>query len=463
MRISFSKKTMLCGLLYIGLILSVVTIPTIVTFLYSLLFIGIVTVLNYNSILASDEDANSFFVALPIILSSFQNVYLGFGADRLNSVTLQVLLSISIAIITITVFLGIILNRFKSKEFSWLVLSILVIIIQSVILLIFFPTTLPAYLSSMRNILAPLLIFYFSIYGFKNINLQKFYKYMFIIILVVLIFGFIEYIYGNSLWTRLNIKKLWALKGLAIENRVVPGNWHSSELIGGKQLRRMVSTFADPVNLGSYLFAAFMLAWYKNKKLLQVLLLASFVLSVSKAAFLSMLVYIIIYTWVMDKNKILSIFGIIISTVLGLYFYNFSQVSSYGSINAHIDGFFSALSTPLHYPFGMGVGSVGVLASKLGSQTALSSEVLETGIGMIIAQLGFVGVIIYLIFFVKLSVIGKNINNKRDKILWFTLIYSFLANAFFNEVALSPNSCTLYFLILGLLYNKNKIRSTEFS
>ncbi|MBZ4301633.1 polymerase, partial [Streptococcus pneumoniae] len=167
MRISFSKKTMLCGLLYIGLILSVVTIPTIVTFLYSLLFIGIVTVLNYNSILASDEDANSFFVALPIILSSFQNVYLGFGADRLNSVTLQVLLSISIAIITITVFLGIILNRFKSKEFSWLVLSILVIIIQSVILLIFFPTTLPAYLSSMRNILAPLLIFYFSIYGFK--------------------------------------------------------------------------------------------------------------------------------------------------------------------------------------------------------------------------------------------------------------------------------------------------------
>lgn len=77
---------------------------------------------------------------------------------------------------------------------------------------------------------------------------------------------------------------------------------------------------------------------------------------------------------------------------------------------------------------------MGVLASKLGSQTALSSEVLETGIGMIIAQLGFVGVIIYLIFFVKLSVIGKNINNKRDKILWFTLIYSFWLMPFLTRL-----------------------------
>jgi oligosaccharide repeat unit polymerase wzy len=458
MKISFNKKAISCSLLYIVLIASIVSMPPIITLLFSLIFIGIATFLNYSSILTDDRVGNAFFASLPIVLSSFQNVYLGLGAGKLNSITLQVLLTISTAIITLTVFIGIMLNSFNSKEFEWLILSLFFIIIHSIILIMFFPTTLAAYLSSMRNILAPLLIFYFSVYSFKNIDLYKFYRYIFIIILIVLIFGIIEYIIGNSLWTKLNIKQLWALKGMAIEDRIVPGNWYSSELVGGKQLRRMVSTFADPVNLGSYLFAAFMLAWYKKKRLLQILLISSFILSVSKAAFLSLLVFIIVYSWVKDRNKILAIFGITISSGLGLFFYRYSQISSYGSMNAHIDGFYNALSIPLHYPFGMGVGSVGVLASKLGSQAALSSEVLETGIGMIIAQLGFVGVIVYSIFFVKLSFLGNKILDVNDKILWFTILYGFLANAFFNEVALSPNSCALYFLILGMLYNKNRTK-----
>lgn len=460
MKISFNKKAILCSLLYIGLIISAISMPSFITLLFSLIFIGIVTFLNYSSILTGNRVANAFFASLPIVLSSFQNIYLGLGSGRLNSITLQVMLTISIAIITLIVFIGIILNRFNSKELVWLIVSLFVIVIHSIILIMFFPTTLAAYLSSMRNILAPLLIFYYSLYSFRNIDLDKFYKYMFIIMLTVLIFGIVEYIIGNSLWTKLNIKQLWALKGMAIEDRIVPGNWYSSELVGGKQLRRMVSTFADPVNLGSYLFAAFMLAWYRKKKILQILLISSFMLSVSKAAFLSLLVFIIVYSWIKDRNKILAIFGIVISSGLGLFFYRYSQTSSYGSMNAHIDGFYNALSIPLHYPLGMGVGSVGVLASKLGSQAALSSEVLETGIGMIIAQLGFVGVIVYSIFFVKLSFLGNKILDVDDRILWFTLLYGFLANAFFNEVALSPNSCALYFLILGMLYNKNKTKIT---
>ncbi|HFR3751148.1 TPA: polymerase, partial [Streptococcus suis] len=297
-------------------------------------------------------------------------------------------------------------------------------------------------------------IFFFSVYSFKNIDLNRVYKYFSLIIFVILIFGVIEYVVGNSIWSSLNIKQLWALKGMPIENRIVPGNWYSSELVGGNQLRRMVSTFADPVNLGSFLFAAYMFAWYFDKKILQIGLLISFVLSVSKGAFLSFLVFVIIYSWIKDRTKIFGIFGLVISTIAGGIFYLFSQSSSYGSMNAHIDGFLSALSVPIHYPFGMGVGSVGVLASKLGSDAALSSEVLETGIGMIIAQLGFVGALIYATFFIILSSFGKKFKEKNDKIMWFTLLYGFLANAMFNEVALSPNSCAFYFIMLGMLYNK---------
>ncbi|HEM6205703.1 TPA: polymerase [Streptococcus suis] len=454
MKIKLNKRIILCIILYIGLIISVISMPSFITLGYSIFFIGITTFLNFSSIVERDYAANSFFISLPILISSFQNIYLGLGANKLNSITMQVLLTISIAVIVSTVFIGILSNKFISKDFTWLIVSSIIIILQSIILLAVFPTTIAAYLSSMRNILSPLLIFFFSVYSFKNIDLNRVYKYFSLIIFVILIFGVIEYVVGNSIWSSLNIKQLWALKGMPIENRIVPGNWYSSELVGGNQLRRMVSTFADPVNLGSFLFAAYMFAWYFDKKILQIGLLISFVLSVSKGAFLSFLVFVIIYSWIKDRTKIFGIFGLVISTIAGGIFYLFSQSSSYGSMNAHIDGFLSALSVPIHYPFGMGVGSVGVLASKLGSDAALSSEVLETGIGMIIAQLGFVGALIYATFFIILSSFGKKFKEKNDKIMWFTLLYGFLANAMFNEVALSPNSCAFYFIMLGMLYNK---------
>ncbi|WP_313094579.1 polymerase [Streptococcus parasuis] len=454
MKIKLNKRMILCIILYIGLIISVISMPSFITLGYSIVFIGITTFLNFSSIVERDYVANSFFISLPILISAFQNIYLGLGANKLNSITMQVLLTISIAVIVSTVFIGILSNKFISKDFTWLIVSSIIIILQSIILLAVFPTTIAAYLSSMRNILSPLLIFFFSVYSFKNVDLNRVYKYFSLIIFVILIFGVIEYVVGNSIWSSLNIKQLWALKGMPIENRIVPGNWYSSELVGGNQLRRMVSTFADPVNLGSFLFAAYMFAWYFDKKILQIGLLISFVLSVSKGAFLSFLVFVIVFSWIKDRTKIFGIFGLVISTIAGGIFYLFSQSSSYGSMNAHIDGFLSALSIPIHYPLGMGVGSVGVLASKLGSEAALSSEVLETGIGMIIAQLGFVGVIIYATFFIKLSSFGKKFKEKNDKIMWFTLLYGFLANAMFNEVALSPNSCALYFIMLGMLYNK---------
>ena len=76
MKISFNKKAISCSLLYIVLIASIVSMPPIITLLFSLIFIGIATFLNYSSILTDDRVGNAFFASLPIVLSSFQNVYL---------------------------------------------------------------------------------------------------------------------------------------------------------------------------------------------------------------------------------------------------------------------------------------------------------------------------------------------------------------------------------------------------
>ncbi|MBT0904034.1 polymerase [Streptococcus infantarius subsp. infantarius] len=461
MKLILNKNISITVLLYAVLIIVGIYSPPIVSLIFALLFITVVSYLNTTSIFSGNAKANSFFAAFPVIISCFQNLYLGLAANRLNTITLQVMLTIGIAIVAFTLFLGITLKKFVKSEFNWLLFCIFEILFQSIFLSLFYPTSFAAYLSSLRNILAPLLILLYSVYSFKKIDVSLFYKLIFNTSIIVILFGFVEYLIGNNLWISLNITKLWELKGMPLKGILVPGNWYSSEMIGGNQLRRMVSSFADPVNLGSYLFVAFMLAWYRRKRILQFLLFFSFLLCVSKGAFLSFLVFIVVYSWINDKNKILAILGMVISLSAGVLFYIFSQNSSSGSMNAHINGFLSALTMPLKYPLGMGAGNVGVLASKLGSTTALNSSVLETGIGMVISQFGFIGALIYTYFFGKLLLIGKGIGGRRDKILWYTLILGFLANAMFNEVALSPNSCSLYFLTLGFLYNLNFTWITE--
>ena len=73
--------------------------------------------------------------------------------------------------------------------------------------------------------------------------------------------------------------------------------------------------------------------------------------------------------------------------------------------------------------------------------------------------------VIYIFFFTKLGLAprnwknGNSVNAQRQKALYYTLLFSFIANAMFNEVALSPNSCGLYFIemafIQSTMNNKN--------
>lgn len=56
-------------------------------------------------------------------------------------------------------------------------------------------------------------------------------------------------------------------------------------------------------------------------------------------------------------------------------------------------------------------------------------------------------------FFVKLFNAPKHWkkHHKDSKILYYTLLLTFIANVIFNEVALSPNSCALYFIEMATL------------
>ena len=196
----------------------------------------------------------------------------------------------------------------------------------------------------------------------RAIDEEKAYSIIEKILWVVVLFGIFDVIIGNSLWRSLNIETLWRLKGISNLSNGIPRNWYSSEKIGGVQIRRMVSTFADPVNLGTFLFSGFMLAWYRKKWILGAFTLLACVLTVSKGALIGFLIFIVIFTWYKDRTKMFTVVTLANAVVAGYMFLTYSQRSSTGSVFLHISGFVSSLGMLVNKPFGYGIGRVGVLA-----------------------------------------------------------------------------------------------------
>lgn len=424
-------------------------LPPIIEMILCLAFIVYAAVYD-NTLIAKKRVFSAIIFLFPIILSCIQNIYLGLAVNRLSSMELQVLLTMNILIAFFASFFHVIATG-KIRECSWCLICIAFTIIYSLIGLFFKKPPVTSFLSSLRNIIAPFIFFYYAYVFGKKINRTKVRNIYIKIIAFVVMFGFVEYLSGGRIWNIFNVADLWNLKGITIGLKPgeYPPNWYASETILGRiHLQRMVSCFADPVNLGSFLFAAFTITWYYKKRILMGLIVLCCILTISKGALLGFLIFAVVYLWYKDKSRMLAFASCGLGLCVGLYVLFVGRNASAG---LHFMMFVRSLSIPLRQPLGMGVGTLGVIAGVT-SGYQVSEAVVETGIGVVIAQLGVVGVLLYIILFAKMIKIPrvKYKGDKRAKILLYTLIISFFANAMFNEVALSPNSCGIYFIELGL-------------
>ena len=256
------------------------------------------------------------------------------------------------------------------------------------------------------------------------------------------------------MWKTLNITELWNKKGIRTQASGLPTNFYSSETIGGQRIRRMASTFADPVNLGAFLFAAFCVAWHRRKFWIECMLVAGMVFTVSKGAWLGLLIFFCVYSYYyLSKSMFMGV--MCFSGFLGLLFLLYASRTSANSVFLHISGFLAAFKELVRKPLGSGVGSNGVLARQF-SGFSTNTDVTETGLGMVISQLGIVGLSIYALYFKKLAKLCRKIQDRRAAVLGFTLLFSVIANIFFNEVALSPNTCATYFLLIGIIISSSQ-------
>ena len=430
---------------YIATIIGCFVLPAKLEIILCGFFVIYLMIEGNNAIAGKDGNEMAFLLIFPVLLSCIQNIYLGFAVKHLHVFELQILLTINIIIAAALPAMRIVMTR-TLYEHKWCIVCIGGTLLYSFVLFIANRVPISSFISSMRNILAPFVFFYFGAVFGKNIDEKSFKKYLVLLINFVVFFGLFEYFVGNGFWQTANISQLWNLKGIVTAPDEFPSNWFSSEVIfGHPYVRRMVSSFADPVNLGTFLFAAFMLSWYYKKYVLMLLTILCCIFTISKGALLGFLIFCVVIFWYKEKSKIGLAAAFAGALVIGIAMLKYGAGSSTG---LHVLMFLRALRVPFQYPMGMGVGTIGVLSGITGGNTT-DLYIMETGIGVVIAQLGFWGVALYVYLFYKMMMIPRHMT-KNKRVFLYTLIFSFFANAMFNEVALSPNSCALYFIILGI-------------
>ncbi|MGX1159841.1 hypothetical protein FBY31_1796 [Arthrobacter sp. SLBN-100] len=397
----------------------------------------------------------ALFLIVPTMISASQNVYLSFVAEHIEGAELQLVVIVNF-IYSAALYLVLLLrddpkmDPARTQLYRKVTVYLAVLISYGLVTVVLFRTEPIAALASARNIAAPLLFFLVGIHASRIVCLKNYLRYLVWLGILAISFGFLE---SNTpdFWQTIGLQTLWENKGIPISPGTgLPGNFYASEQIDGQFIRRMVGPFADPVNFGTFLFSVFMAAWFLKKRAAVLVVIVASVLTVSKGAFLGMLVLAAFWTRYFASRTV-HVLAIMSVAVTGMLFYGFTLTSSTGSTTAHINGFFAAfIELPAH-PLGRGMGGTGVLAGLFSEGSESTSAITESGIGMILGQLGVIGFAVYVAFFVVLSKYAHRIQDTRQKLLACGLLYGFILNAAFNEVALSPNSSATYFIILGLV------------
>ncbi|MCT9621093.1 MULTISPECIES: hypothetical protein [unclassified Curtobacterium] len=413
----------------------------------------------------------SGFVLVPTVISATQNLYLLLVADDVAPSALQVIIILNfVDAVLLVAILAVCRPRASTAAVpdpvadSRTVLvrrSVLVIaglLVFTALGLVLFRAEPVAAVASFRNLVTPMLFLLIGLLASTQTRVNRYLGALAVLGACTVLFGFFE-LSAPQFWERAGLRHLWEAKGLGIADvRPLPANFYSSEEFDGEIVRRMVSSFADPVNFGTFLFAAFTAAMLVRSRLVMLLTAVGAVMTVSKGFFLSVLILVALWAQVY-AHPVVRVLSIIVVVGAGAGFYLFTLDNSSGSTAAHVGGFTAAFVELPGHPLGRGVGNVGVLAGLFDGGS--ESEVQESGVGVIIAQLGIPGILLYAVFFWSVIAHARHLADARLRLGALALILGFLANATFNEVALSPNSAAPYFVALGMILGTAKRRTLE--
>lgn len=395
--------------------------------------------------LGTDRDLSGYLF-VPLLISALQNIYLGLLAPYTASFFIQLSLLTHVVFATVLL-VGYYFARDPGPihpSLGLLAKLLLAFLFFAAVSVVVMKASITGMASSARNMMSPVLFLMLGLLLAERVRLGVFLSLVAWLAWATIAFGFVEYFGSRTLWAALNIDVLWLKKGIPnLMSWGMPANFFSSEYIFGEQLRRMVSSYADPVNFGAVLFLFFMVAWYTRRWLLLLACVLCMGLAVSKGALLGLLVFGVVLAWY-SGNRVLLAAAVLGALAIGGGLVAYTKIHSTQSVAAHAGGLAAAIKSLPEHPFGRGLGGVGVLAHQPG-------EVRESGLGLIIGQLGVVGILAFGGFFAAVWRWLAKLTGSRERVMALALFLGICGNIAFNEVALSPNSSAGYFMLLGLL------------
>lgn len=269
------------------------------------------------------------------------------------------------------------------------------------------------------------------------------------------IFGLLEeFVLGDNFWLMLNISKLYETKGFSrwILSGM-PGNYYSADFyfIIGKSVRRLVGITTDPLLTAHFLAFCVVILLFTtnqniNKRNFQITLLTlAIVLTLSKGAILIVAIAFLYKVWIRNKKIAIILISFASAGLIGIIQSNILQ-----TISIHLAGLTTA--TDILSFFGGGIGTSGNLAS-LGGTSATSGE---SYFGMILGQIGLLGLILFIWMIKKMTKLVLATKNESYVYAIIAYIIAVMIEAIVSESAINFVGSGIAFITLGIFTLKRE-------
>lgn len=201
-RASFIMIITLIAFFLIAFITSIGGVGVILAFLLFIIICGLFVYILTNSIEISTV------LATPILLSVFQNVYLGMFSPHLSGTVIQILTVLNFLLSCLIFIFLLRRNPTKGNGGVFTLLITLVFYTMFSVLLLNHINIL-SIISSFRNIISVFLFFLIGVFALRKMELRKFENIIICFGLIVIAMGIYDVLIGGTLWRKLNITDLW--------------------------------------------------------------------------------------------------------------------------------------------------------------------------------------------------------------------------------------------------------------
>ena len=406
----------------------------------------------FLSICKRDEFSFNFFLVCTI----FQNIILVLSASDITSKETTFIIVIKELNIYICMFF-----YFIKKELIDLNLRSVcfILFLMLSIIQIFRGGNIKLAVIALRQIIIIFSCFYFGA-SLKIRNIRRIYINIVVCSVAVGIIGIILYMFSDQKWINVGYALFWSNK-TGGNSSVSFTNFYTYDF--GFKLKRIVSTFVEPLSCSHFVGAGFVIAFFLIPKRYFLKIFIALVIFMgftkSSVALFACMIGVLIYTKIKTKNGKTTFWILFTLTVMCGFSYimmHVNNLSQASSTSNHFSAFIYGVKNASL--LGNGLGTAGYNAYMMGLKE-YDSAYNESFFALCMAQVGTIGVALIYTFLGSCIINNYKIYMKdKNKYVLISLILSIdiVIESFFSASSISMLGTGLYLVLNGITFNMMK-------